>query len=90
MVKPGPKDGYLACADREYYSDMATVRNNDPRFTGAVKLALRCYKDTVKERDGLENEKSKKKFRKPGGGRKTRVTNVRDPLFEWLSTSERP
>ena len=38
----------------------------------------------MKERDGLENEKSKKKFRKPGGGRKTRVTNVRDSLFEWF------
>ena len=83
-MKPGPKDGYLACAVREYYSDMATVRNGDPRFTRAVKLALRCYKDTAKERDGLENEKTKKKFRKPGGGRKTRVTNIRDSLFEWF------
>ena len=52
LVTPGPKDGYLACAVREYYSDMANVRNGDPRFTRAVKLALRCYKDTVKERDG--------------------------------------
>ena len=90
LVKPGPKDGYLACAVREYYSDMATVRNSYPRLTRAVKLALRCYKDTVKSVMIWKMTSRKRSFGNLAvAGRPELQMSVTRSL-NGLSTSERP
>ena len=36
-----PTGGYLAKAVREFYPDLAKVKNDDPNFCKAVKLATR-------------------------------------------------
>ena len=48
-----PTEGYFAKAVREFYPDIAKVRNDDPNFCKAVKLATRYYNTT------LESEKLK-------------------------------
>ena len=59
-------------------------RNGDPLFNKAIKLAQRCYQQKIKEDDPLAEDKSKKRARKTGGGRKVRISNVRDSVFEWF------
>ena len=40
-----PTTGYVAKAVRMFYSDLADVRNDDPAFERAIKLAARSYQD---------------------------------------------
>ena len=37
-----PREGYLARAVREYYSDLNGLKNDDPVMKKAVKLGKRC------------------------------------------------
>ena len=41
-VQKKPKQGYLAAAVREFYSDLSNVKHNDPNLTNALKFAKRC------------------------------------------------
>ena len=50
----------------------------------AIKLAQRCYQQKIKEDDPLAEDKSKKRARKTGGGRKVRISNIRDSVVEWF------
>lgn len=40
-----PTGGYVAKAVREFYPDLEKVKNDDPDFDRALKLASRCYKE---------------------------------------------
>ena len=60
------------------------MKYSDPVFQKACKLTTRCYKNKIKNDDTLAVEPSNKKFRAPGGGRKVRVLDVRESLFEWF------
>ena len=42
-----PTGGYFAKAVREFYPDIAKVRNDDPNYCKAVKLATRYYTTTL-------------------------------------------
>ena len=42
-VQVKPSSGFIARAVREFYTDLAEVKNDDPEFFKAVKLASRCF-----------------------------------------------
>ena len=42
-----PREGYLARAVREYYSDLNGLKNDDPVMKKAVKLGKRCYENQI-------------------------------------------
>ena len=45
-----PREGYLARAVREYYSDLfrlLRLKNDDPVIKKAVKLGKRCYENQI-------------------------------------------
>ena len=46
-----PTGGYLAKAVREFYPDLAKVKNDDPNFCKAVRFATRCYNEIEQLRD---------------------------------------
>ena len=46
-----PTGGYLAKAVREFYPDLAKVKNDEPNFCKAVKLTSRCYNEIEHLRD---------------------------------------
>ena len=82
-VPKKPKQGFLATAVREFYSDLTDVRHNDPNLLSAIKLAKRCHDKLVD--GGFDNEEpSKKRFRMEGGGRKCKAPEVRQAMFEWF------
>ena len=56
-----PTCGFLAKAVREFYSDLADVKNDDPRFNRALKLASRCFNDIEQLRDPSSCAPAKKK-----------------------------
>ena len=85
-TKSSPRKGYIARAAREFYLDLKNVKHNDPNLESVIKLGKRCYENVA----GNENtciigaQPSKSKYRKPGGGRKATIPNVREALFEWF------
>ena len=84
MDKKGPRDSYIAASVREYYPDLASMKNSDPNFQKACRMATRCYQNKIKNDDDVAVDSSKKKFRVSGGGRKVRVSDVREAMFEWF------
>ena len=84
MDKKGPRDSYIAASGREYYPDLANMKNSDPNFRKACRMATRCYQNKIKNDDDVAVDSSKKKFRVSGGGRKVRVPDVREAMFEWF------
>ena len=82
MDKKGPRDSYIAASVREYYPDLANMKNSNPNFQKACRMATRCYQK--KNDDDVAVDSSKKKFRASGGGRKVRVPDVREAMFEWF------
>ena len=82
-VPKKPKQGFLATAVREFYSDLTDAKHNDSNLLSAVKLAKRCHDKLLS--GGFDNEEpSKKKFRQEGGGRKCKAPEVRQAMFEWF------
>ena len=77
-----PTGRYFAKAVREFYPDLAKVKNDDPNFCKAVKLATRCYNEIEQLRDPSTCAPAKK--RAIGGGRKSKAPEVREALFSWF------
>ena len=77
-----PTGGYLAKAVREFYPDLAKVKNDDPNFCNTVKLATRCYNEIEQLRDPSTCAPAKK--RTIGGGRNSKAPEVREALFSWF------
>ena len=78
-----PKQGYLAKACRSFYDDLSGVKHNDSRLQSALKLAKRCHEKYLDPgNECLPSEA--KKFRESGAGRKIKVLEVRQELFEWF------
>ena len=78
-----PKQGYIAKAVREMYTNFQDVKNTDPALSAAVKNAIRWYEDLVAGKlddSGVQ----KTRFRVEGGGRKTKAPEVCHALFEWF------
>ena len=82
-IQKKPKQGFLASAVREFYSDLSDVKHNDPNLANAIKLAKRCH-DKYLNGDFDVQEPSKKRFRESGGGRKCKAPEVREAMFEWF------
>ena len=79
-VQKKPKQGFLATAVREFYSDLASAKHNDPNLVNALKLAKRCHEKLLN--GGFdEEEPSKKRFREEGGGRKCFPLRFQQPRF---------
>ena len=47
---------------REFFSDLAEVKNDDPRFNRALKLASRCFNDIEQLRDPSSCAPAKKRY----------------------------
>ena len=77
-----PTCGFLAKAVREFYSDLADVKNDDPRFNRARKLASRCFNDIEQLRDPSSCAPAKKGA--VGGRQKAKAPEVRQALFMWF------
>ena len=73
-VQVKPSSGFIARAVREFYTDLAEVKNDDPEFFKAVKLASRCFNETDRLRDPFTCAPTKK--RALGGGRKSKAMEV--------------
>ena len=84
LVIKKSKDGYLASAVREYYQDLSSLKSSDPMLQKAIKMGKRSYEQYVKDSNDISDKPSNKKIRAEGGGRKTRVQNVREAAFEWF------
>ena len=65
-IQTVPKEGFLSKAVREHFPDLRTAKSSDPKLKCAISLARRCYEN----REKLEQEPSKHKFRCAGAGRK--------------------
>ena len=85
--------GYLARAVRETFPHLKDVRHDDSELKSAIKIASRALdvrevKKNTGDLDVLEDEcrpsSSKRKCREPGAGRKAKVPEVRNALFEWF------
>ena len=85
-TKSSPREGCIARADREFYPDLKNVKHNDPILESTVKLGKRCYENVASNENTciIDAQPSKSKYRKPGGGRKDTIPDVRKALFEWL------
>ena len=77
-----PTGRYFAKAVREFYPDLAKVKNDDHNFCKAVKLATRCYNEIEQLRDPSTCAPAKKGA--IGGGRKSKAPEVREALFSWF------
>ena len=77
-----PTGGYLAKAVQEFYPDLAKVKNDDPNFCKAVKLAARYHNEIEQLRDASTCAPAKQ--RAIGGGRKSKAQEVREALFSWF------
>ena len=79
------KGGYVARAVRELYPSLAYLKNDDPKFRSALRVANRCIKNRENKRKSFELiSKENKKFRGPGGGRKAQAVEVRQAAFDWF------
>ena len=75
-----PTDGCFSKAVREFFRNLKDVPHNDRKFINAVAFARRCYESY----QNSDDEPSKKRFRREGGGRKAHAPEFRDELFEWF------
>ena len=78
-----PKQGFLATAVREFYSDLADVKHDDNNLSKALKFAKRCHEKYLND-EFVDEEPSKKRFCESGGGRKCKAPEVREAMFEWF------
>ena len=67
-VPKKPKQGFLATAVREFYSDLTDAKHNDSNLLSAVKLAKRCHDKLLS--GGFDNEEPSKKEIPTGRRRK--------------------
>lgn len=81
FVLPAQKEGYIAKAVRSHFDDLKDLPNSNLHFQAARKFAERCFKDY---KNPETEEFDKKRFRKPGAGRKTQALDVREGLFGWF------
>ena len=82
QVQVKPNSGFIARAVREFYTDLAEAKNDDPEFCKAVKLVIRCFNEIDQLRDPSTCAPTKK--RALGGGRKSKAMEVRQALFTWF------
>ena len=77
-----PKEGYMAWAEREFYSDLKDVKHNDPNLSNALKLGKRCL-DSL-EADDFTEPPTKVKFRQAVRGSKKSVPEVCETMYNWF------
>ena len=78
-----PKQGFVATAFREFYSDLADVKHDDNSLSKALKFARRCHQKYLND-EFVDEEHSKKRFCESGGGSKRKAPEVREAMFEWF------
>ena len=85
-TKSSPCEGDIAPAVRGFYPDLKNVKHNDPNLESAIKLRKRCCENVASNENTciIDAQPSKSKYRKPGGGRKATIPDVREALFEWF------
>ena len=75
------KQGFLATAVREFYTDLSKVNHDYSNLVKALKFAKRCHEKHLANYFLEEEEPSKKKFRESGEGRKSKAPEVREAMF---------
>ena len=78
-----PKQGFLARAVREFYSDLADVKRYDNNVSKVLKFAKRCHEKYLNYKL-VDEEPSKKRFCESRGGRKCKAPEIREEIFEWF------
>ena len=78
-----PKQGLIATAVREFYTNLSKVKHDNPNLVKALKFAKRCYEKYLAN-DFEGEEPPKKRFRESGAGRKCKAPEVREAMFEWF------
>ena len=77
------KQGFIAAAVREFYTDLSKVKHENQNLVKALKFAKRCNEKYLAN-DFEEEEPPKKRFRESGAGRKCKAPEVREAMFEWF------
>ena len=80
-VQVQPSSGFITRAVREFYTDPAKAKNDDPEFCKAVKLASRCLNEIDQLRDPSTCASIKK--RALAGRRKSKAMEVQ-AIFTWF------
>ena len=59
------------------------MKHDDNNLNKTLKFAKRCHEKYLND-EFVDEEPSKKGFRKSEGGRKCKALEVREAMFEWL------
>ena len=59
-----PKQGFIAAAVREFYTDLSKVKHDNPNLLKALKFAKRCYQKYLAN-ESEEEEPPKKRYPTP-------------------------
>ena len=59
------------------------MKHDENDLSKALKSAKRYHEKCLND-EFVDEEPSKKRFRESGGGRKCKVPEVRQPMFEWF------
>ena len=78
------KQGFIAAAVRNFYTDLSKVKHDDPNFEKALKFAKRCHEKYLLSDFLEEEEPSKKKLGESGGRRKAKILEVRGAMLQWF------
>ena len=78
-----PKQGFIAAAVKEFYTDLSKVKHDNQYLVKALKFAKRCYQIYLANNSEGE-EPPKNRFRESGTGRKCKAPEVREAMFEWF------
>ena len=84
--QPKPKEGFLAKAVREAFPELSRTPNNNKEFQSAKMLAMRAlheYEKRLGDPTVVDEVPKRKQYRQPGAGRKTKIPEVRQTIFEW-------
>ena len=59
------------------------MKHDDNNLSKALKFAKRCHEKYLND-EFVDEEPSKNRFRKSGGGRKCKAPELREAMFEWF------
>ena len=71
-----PREGYVAKAVREYYSDLKDVKHDDSNLKVAICLGKRCYEHVIKSKKSGEINVQPYKLKC------TTIPDLREALFD--------
>ena len=79
-----PKRAFLAAAVRNVYAYLSKVKHDDPNLEKVLKFAKRFHEKYLSNEFLKEEEPTKERCCESGEGRKVKVPEVREAVFQWF------